>query len=137
MPKRANKKQQEENATKQKKTAKNPRECRMGFGEEQTFRKYDTPGEQLHQEPKIVKDKRGFKKLEMPRNHPKVVQSSIDILQSWRANCDIQIILYESDPNVVHPLEISKIADYIVTYSCKGHETLRDKREQMKTLIMK
>ena len=73
----------------------------------------------------------------MPRNHPRVVQSSTYILQSWRANCDIQIILYESNPNVVDPLEIPQITDYIVTYSCKSHESLKDEQDQMKTMIMK
>ena len=125
-----------ENNNKEKKKQKQ-RECRMGFGKEQTYGKYDTPGKEIHTEPQINMDKRGFKTLEMPRNHTKVVQSSINLLQSWRANCDIQIILYESDPNVVDPLEISQITDYIVTYSCKGHETLKDEQEQMKTMILK
>ena len=75
--------------------------------------------------------------MEIPRNHLKVVQSLINILQSWRSNYNIKIILYESDPNVVDPLEISQITNYIVTYSYKGHEFLRDEQEQTKTLIMK
>ncbi len=84
-----------------------------------------------------MKDQGGFKTLEMPRNYPKVVQSSVDMLQSWRANCDIQIILYESDPSVVDAYKISQITDYIVTYSCKRQESLKDQQEQMKTLIIK
>ena len=109
----------------------------MGYGEEMTYGKFDTPKKQLHEEPRIVRDKRGFKTLEMPRNHPRVVQSSTDILQSWRANCDIQIILHDSNPNIVDLLKISQITDYIVTYSCKGHESLKDEQDQMKTMIMK
>ncbi len=104
IPKNHNEKN--ENNNKEKKKQKQ-RECRMGFGKEQTYGKYDMPGKEIHTEPQINVDKRGFKTLEMPRKHSKVVQSSIDLLQSWRANCDIQIILYESDPNVVDPLEIS------------------------------
>ena len=72
--------------------------------------------EKIRKEFQINMDKRGFKTLEMPRNHSKVVQSSVDFLQSWRENCDIQIILYKSDPNVVDSMEISQVTDYIVTY---------------------
>ena len=35
----------------------------MGFGEETTDGKLDTPGKPLHQEPRIVKYKCGFKTL--------------------------------------------------------------------------
>ena len=45
----------------------------MGFGKEITHGKFNTPGKPLHQDPRIVKDKCGFKILEMPRNHPRVV----------------------------------------------------------------
>ena len=67
----------------------------------------------------------------------KVDQSSINLLQLWRENCDIQIILYENDPNVVEPLKILQITNYIVTYSCKEYQYLKDEQDQIKTRIMK
>jgi hypothetical protein len=45
------------------------------------------------------------------------------MLQSWRANCDIQIFLYQSDPNNPNLDEIAAVTDYIVSYTCKGNET--------------
>ena len=72
----------------------------------------------------------------MPRNNPKVVQSSMDIRQEWTENCDIQIILYKSDPKVVDPYEILQVTDYVVSYSCKKHKSVKDEQEQIKTIAM-
>ena len=49
-----------------------PREsvCRMEFGSE--FR----PGKKVHSNPEIVEDHNGAPRLEMPRDHPRVVQHS-------------------------------------------------------------
>ena len=41
--------------------------------------------------------------------------------QSWRANCDVQIILYNTDPKFPDLREISNVARYVVSYTCKGH----------------
>ena len=84
----------------------------------------------------IVKDIRGFRRLELPRNNNRLSQSSTFLVQSWRANCDIQILLYETDPLHPDPSEIAKATDYIVAYACKGVETLHQERNQMISLIM-
>ena len=84
----------------------------------------------------IVKDIRGFRRLELPRNNKRLTQSSTFLVQSWRANCDVQILLYETDPLHPDPSEIAKATDYIVAYACKGVETLHQERNQMISLIM-
>lgn len=60
----------------------------------------------------------------------------MDLLQSWRGNCDIQILIYESSPDNIDIREISKVTDYVVAYSCKGNCTLREEKEQNKKLIL-
>ena len=73
----------------------------------------------------------------MERNHQRMVQSSMDILRSWRANCDLQILLYKSDPLRPDPAEIAKITDYIVAYACKGNATMATERKQVSEIIMR
>ena len=48
------------------------------------------------------------------------------MLQSWRANCDVQILLYDSNPKAPDISEISRVTDYVVAYSCKGNATLKE-----------
>jgi hypothetical protein len=72
----------------------------------------------------------------MPRNHPRLNQTSISMLQTWRANVDLQILVYESNPEAPDLREISKVTDYVVAYSCKGNATLREEIETNKNLIL-
>ena len=62
-------------------------------------------------------------------------QTSVDLLRSWRGNCDVQIIVYNCDPKKPNVGEIARVTDYIVAYSCKGNSTISEEREQMKKLI--
>jgi hypothetical protein len=118
------------------KASKRRRCCRCGAGIEKTAFQADTPGFPLRTEPEILRDLRGFDRLELPRNNQRTVQSSLSFVQSWRANCDIQILLYDSDPKCPNPEDIGRVTDYIVAYACKGNETIVQERQQMKALIM-
>ena len=113
------------------------RTCRSGAGKEQTAGAGDTPGFVLQTEPSIVMDPRGYPKLEMPRNHQRIVQSSLDLMCSWRANCDVQILLYDCDPDDPDPSEIARVTDYVVAYACKGNESLREEKEHYRSIIMR
>ena len=75
-------------------------------------------------------------KLYMPRNHNRVVQSSTDLLQSWRANCDVQLLIYNSDPKNPDVMDIARVTDYIVAYSCKGNATMKEEKDHTKAMIM-
>ena len=48
-------------------------------------------------------------------------QISTVLVQSWRANCDIQLLLYDSDPYNSNLVEFAKVANYIVSYITKGN----------------
>lgn len=58
------------------------------------------------------------------------------MLQSWRANCDIQVLVYESDPANPDIKEISRVTDYIVAYQTKGNSTWLEERETTKHIVM-
>ena len=112
------------------------RVCRIGAGVEQLAFQKDTPGFPLTQIPRIVNDKRGFKKLELVCNHDRITQSSLSCLRTWRANCDVQILIYNSDPFNPSPEDIPKATDYIVGYACKGNESLKIEKAQIRNLIL-
>ena len=116
--------------------SKKRRVCRNGAGTEKTPGKGDTDGYPIRTSPEIVHDLRNFFRLELPRNNRNINQTSLDMLQSWRANCDCQIILYDSDYTDPDPAEIAKITDYIVAYTCKGNESNQKERENLKKYIM-
>ena len=110
--------------------------CRCGAGVEKTPNMCDTPGFLVRVEPELIFDLQGFNRLELPRNDRRIVASSGWLLQGWRANCDIQVLLYECDPLHPNPDEIARVTDYIVAYACKGNETIVEEMNQMKALIL-
>ncbi|XP_048590508.1 uncharacterized protein LOC5504101 [Nematostella vectensis] len=69
------------------------RVCRMEFGSE-----YQR-GKPKREEQDIVADRKGADRLEMARDHPRVVHHSRYNLQSLRANCDLSVILSNSPPD--------------------------------------
>ena len=73
----------------------------------------------------------------MPRNHERIIQTSTDMLQSWRANCDIQILIYDTDPCNPDPSEIARVVNYVIGYSCKGGHTHIEERNQIEELTQK
>jgi hypothetical protein len=58
------------------------------------------------------------------------------LAQRWRANCDIQVILCDTDPNNPDPTEIAVVTDYMVTYSTKGNESLVQERKDIQAQIL-
>lgn len=74
------------------------------------------------QYPAIVKDKNSSLRLEMPRDHPVLVQHSQYHTQGWRANGDISLILSKSDPENPSVNEILATEKYITGYACKGNQ---------------
>jgi hypothetical protein len=109
----------------------------MGCGNEKNLGTGDTPGWPLQDKDEIVDDPRGFKKLCLRRNNSRLTQTSLYCLQSWRANCDIQILVYETDPKNPEAAEIAKVTDYVVGYACKGNTTLAIEKAHVKNFTMK
>ena len=79
----------------------------------------------------------GFKKLRLPRNHTRINQVSTDMLQSWRANCDVQILIYDSHPERPNIDEIARVTDYVVGYNCKGAKSAKEEKDQIIGIINK
>ena len=111
------------------------RTCRCGAGTEKNPGKCDTPGFPLQTEASLKQSGGGFKQLMMPRNDPTMNQSSLDMLQSWRGNCDVQILIYTSNPNDPDPSEIAQVVDYIIGYVCKGNHTFQEELTQFRSLL--
>ena len=111
--------------------------CRAGCGQEKTPGQADTPGFKLINEPDVKFDLRRTRKLFLPRNHPRLNQSSMPMLQSWRGNCDVQIIVCDCDPNHPSLSEIAKVTDYVVGYACKGNSTTKEERAVAKDIILR
>jgi hypothetical protein len=109
----------------------------MGCGKESKPNNCDTPGWKIRDSDSIENDIRGFKKIFLKRNHPKFIQTSLHCVQSWRANCDISILIYESDPKNPDPSEIAKVTDYVVNYACKGNLTLAVEKKQVKDFTLR
>ena len=116
--------------------SKRRRVCRCGFGVEQNAGKCDTGGFHLSTEPKLVCDLRGFDRVDMPRNNKRVVQSSMHVAQGWRANCDVQFLIYKCHPDRVDPSDVARVTNYIVSYNCKGTEREVEEKKSMKAIIM-
>ena len=110
--------------------------CKCGAGQEATPGKCDTSGFPLLEKAQIKQDHRRTNKLFMPRNHQRLNQCSLNVLQSWRGNCDIQILVYNCDPRFPNVAEIARVTDYVVAYSCKGDTTVKEEREQNRKLIL-
>ena len=113
-----------------------PRTCRVGFGDETKFNRQDTPGMDLRDKAAIVKDGKGIKQFRMKRTKSKrVVQHSKSLLKSWRANCDIKLLLYFSDPRYPDIGEIEDVCKYVVAYTGKRHQTSRKEIDAIENLI--
>ena len=126
-------KSKQENSTANKKC----RTCRNGCGKEMHYMKADTPGWKKQDKPTIDNDPRGYRKLNMPRNSRRLNQTALDMLRCWRANCDVQIILYESNPCMPDASEIAKVTDYVVAYACKGNCTMALEKKQIRQIILR
>jgi len=111
--------------------------CRAGCGYEKSEGACDTPGFQVQEVNMIKKDDKGIKKLLLKRNHCKMMQTSIKSLQSWRSNCDVQIILYDSDPRNPDVCELSKVTDYVVSYACKGNCTHEAEKQALLDVVLR
>lgn len=112
------------------------RVCKCGAGVEVTAGKGNTPGFPLKEEPQIINDLRGFKRLDMKRNNKWMVQTSLFLAQGWHANSDVQILIYDTSPINVDSANVAKVVNYIVAYACKGNESEVQEKQNLKSLIL-
>lgn len=76
-------------STEEESPSKKQRVCRSGAGIEKTPGKGDTDGFRLREDPCIVRDARGFDRLEMQRTNRRTVQSSTFLLQGKYPNMNM------------------------------------------------
>ena len=104
--------------------------CRFGAGFEATAGSCNTPGFPFNIKDVLEFDARGYRYINLKRCiSERLCQSSMIMLQSWRANCDVKILLYDTDPMCPDLREIANVAGYVVAYTCKGHIMLKQERE--------
>jgi hypothetical protein len=113
------------------------RDCKCRAGQEQSPGKCDTPGFPLSTDPSVKRDQKGSKKLLLSRNHNRLLQVSTAMLQSWRGNCDIQVLIYDSSPKQPNLDEIARVTDYVMSYTSKGNHTFTEEKEQNRLLIQR
>ena len=112
------------------------RECRAGCGKEIVHGSNITPGFELQDFDRIDTDfKRNIKLLKMKRNDDRMKQTSTSMLQSWRANCDLAVIVYDTDPVYLCPQDIARISGYIVSYCTKGNASYKKEQEAICKVI--
>ncbi len=97
-----------------------PRECRVMAGRESEHGKKDTDGFPLRDHHVLFTNDRGIKHLQLKRTKLcHVVQHSRAFLEIWRANCDVKLLIYESDPHCPNINEIDNVIRYLVAYASK------------------
>lgn len=115
-----------------------PRSCRFECGKESERGKCDTPGWERHNEAYIHKDRRGIEHLRMRRTKSRrITQHSRALLQAWRANVDVQLLVYRSNPNIPDVNEIQSVCQYVVAYAGKRYHTKKSEVDAIQNIIIK
>ena len=72
-------------------------------------------------EAKLVKQQKGHLALELPRNHPRILQQAMIHQWLWGANMDHSPIVSMDSADNPNSSAASAIACYVVAYECKGN----------------
>jgi hypothetical protein len=82
-------------------------------------------------------DRKGISNFRMRRTHSvRLVQHSKSLLKAWRANCDIILLLYYSNPSHPDICEVEDVYKYVVAYIGKRHNTTQEENEAIQNIIM-
>ena len=100
--------------------------------------KFDTPGFEFNNKDRIdYKGKKKFRVFNLKRtNNRRMNQTSSYLLQSWRANCDVKVLIYDHDPRQINPEDIANVTDYVVSYVTKANQTFLQEKEFIRNLII-
>ena len=118
---------------------KNPKHriCRFGYGTEANPNKGDTPGKPNNPNATIEKDHKGVEHFLLPRlNSVRAVQHSRALIQTWRANADVQLLIYRSNPSIPDVGEIESVSRYLVAYAGKRYQTTKSEKDAIQNLIL-
>ena len=68
----------------------------------------------------------------MKRNERRMKETSLIQLQScWRANVDVQIIIYETSQNLINGTDIFRVSAYVVSYAMNGSVSCITEQQKM------
>lgn len=67
--------------------------------------------------------------MKLKRNDNRMKDTSMCMLQSWRANCDATVLIYDQDPTTLNCRDIAQITGYIVAYCSKGNASFKYERD--------
>jgi len=75
----------------------------------------------------------------MLREHAEYImeQSQHLLLRGWRANSDIKLLLYYSDPSCPDISEIEDVCRYVVAYTGKRHNTTQSEKDAIQNIILR
>ncbi len=108
------------------------------FITETKYGKQDSQGLPRTKRAKIFINRKGISHFIMRRTESvRVVQHSRMLLRGWRANCNIKLLLYYSNPNCPDISEIEDVLRYVVSYSGKRHNTSQAETDAIQNIIMK
>ena len=114
------------------------RTCCFGFGTEITSNHGDTPGKAHQSETTIELDHRGVENLLLPREKSRhIVQHSRTMLQAWRANADVQLLVYRSNPDIPDVSEIEAVSKYCTSYTGKTNQTTKQEISTIQNVIIR
>jgi hypothetical protein len=115
-----------------------PRTCQAHFRTESAFGKMDTQGLPRMPRSRIITNKKGISHFQMTCTElVRVVQHSRILLRSWRANSDIKLLLYYSDPSCPDISEIEDVCRYVVAYTGRRHNTTQSENNAIQNIILK
>ncbi len=87
---------------------------------------------------KIITDHKEISNFQMTRTQSvRVVQHSRTLLRGWRANSDIKLLLYYSDPSFPDISEIEGVCRYIVACTGKQHNTTQSEKDAIQNIILR
>jgi hypothetical protein len=82
-------------------------------------------------------DRKGLLHFRMRKTHSvRLVQHSKSLLKTLRANYDIKLLLYYSNPSHPDIHDIEDVCKYVVAYSGKRHTTTQEEKEAIQNIIM-
>ena len=58
------------------------------------------------------------------------------MLQSWRANCDVSVLVYDHDPCDISSQDIAAICGYVTAYCTKGNASYKSERNAIISSIL-
>jgi hypothetical protein len=115
-----------------------PRECRFEYGKESKYGERDTAGKPICTTSVIVTNRRGVEHFQLVRTKSrKAVQHSRTLLQSWRGNVDIQLLIYRSHPDKPDVGEIENVCKYVVAYASKKNHTSKKEKEAIQNILQR